>query len=73
MEDAIRRRIEEAEDPLAASILFARIGNYIDFGAMQDVSRETFLELFENPQMGEADHRTYLSFLEECAKSKNRQ
>ena len=70
MEDAVRQRIEAAEDPLAASILFARIGNYIDFGAMQDVSTETFLGLFENPQMGEADHRTYLSFLEECAKAK---
>lgn len=71
MEDAVRQRIEAAEDPLAASILFARIGNYIDFGAMQDVSTETFLGLFENPKMGEADHRTYLSFLQECEKAKS--
>ncbi len=71
MEDAVRQRIEAAEDPLAASILFARIGNYIDFGAMQDVSTETFLELFEDPKMGEADLRTYLSFLEECGKAKS--
>ena len=70
MENEVRGKIESAADPLAASILFARIGNYIDFGAMQDVSTETFLGLFENPQMGEADHRTYLSFLEECAKAK---
>lgn len=70
MEDAVRRRIEAAEDPLAASILFARIGNYIDFGTLQDVDTETFLGLFENPVMGEADHRTYLSFLRECAKAK---
>ena len=42
---------------------YARIGNYIDFGAMQDVSTETFLRLFDDPKMGEADHRTYLSFL----------
>ena len=71
MEDAVRQRIEAAEDPLAVSILFARIGNYIDFGAMQDVSTETFLGLFENPKMGEADHRTYLSFLQECSKAKS--
>lgn len=70
MENEVRGKIESAADPLAASILFARIGNYIDFGAMQEVSTETFLGLFENPQMGEADHRTYLSFLEECAKAK---
>ena len=71
MEDAVRQRIEAAEDPLAASVLFARIGNYIDFGAMQDVSTETFLGLFEDPKMGEADRRTYLSFLEACAKAKS--
>lgn len=58
MENEVCGKIESAADPLAASILFARIGNYIDFGAMQDVSTETFLGLFENPQMGEADHRT---------------
>lgn len=71
MEEAVRRRIETAEDPLAASILFARIGNYIDFGTLQDVDTETFLGLFEDPRMGEADHRTYLSFLEECSKAKS--
>lgn len=71
MEDAVRRRIETAEDPLAASILFARIGNYIDFGTLQDVDTETFLGLFEDPRMGEADYRTYLSFLEECSKAKS--
>ena len=71
MEDAVRQRIEAAEDPLAASVLFARIGNYIDFGAMQDVSTETFLGLFEDPKMGEADRRTFLSFLKECAKAKS--
>lgn len=71
MEDAVRQRIETAEDPLAASILFARIGNYIDFGTLQDVDTETFLGLFEDPRMGEADRRTYLSFLEECSKAKS--
>lgn len=71
MEKEVRGKIESAADPLAASILFARIGNYIDFGAMQEVSTETFLGLFDNPQMGEADHRTYLSFLQECAKAKS--
>lgn len=71
MEDAVRQRIETAEDPLAASILFARIGNYIDFGTLQDVDTETFLGLFEDPRMGEADRWTYLSFLEECSKAKS--
>ena len=71
MEDAVRQRIEAAEDPLAASVLFARIGNYIDFGTMHDVSKETFLGLFDDPKMGESDRRTYHSFLKECAKAKS--
>ena len=50
---------------------YARIGNYIDFGTMHDVSTETFLGLFDDPKMEETDHRTYLSFLEECAKAKS--
>ena len=31
MEDSIRRKIEQAPDPLAESLIYARIGNYIDF------------------------------------------
>jgi len=37
MEDRIRREIEGAEDPLAKSLMMARNGNYIDFGAMNNV------------------------------------
>ena len=33
--DAIRARVEEAEDPLLAGLRFAILGNYIDFSALQ--------------------------------------
>ena len=40
MEDTIRARIESAPDPLAAALACARVGNYIDFGAMNSVEEE---------------------------------
>jgi len=70
MEDALSREIETAEDPLAKAFVMARIGNYIDFGAMNHVDRETFLRMFEDTKMREADKTVYESFLGECAKAK---
>ena len=70
MEDALLREIEAAEDPLAKAFVMARIGNYIDFGAMNHVDKETFLRLFEDTKMREADKAVYESFLGECAKAK---
>ena len=49
----------------------ARIGNYIDFGAMNHVDQKEFLELFKDTGMREDDKRTYEVFLKECAKGKN--
>lgn len=37
MEDALYEDILKAKDPLAQAIVYARIGNYIDFGAMHKV------------------------------------
>ncbi|MCQ5187683.1 hypothetical protein, partial [Streptococcus parasanguinis] len=39
-EDRIGARIARAEDPVYHGILYARVGNYIDFGAMGSVSDE---------------------------------
>ena len=66
LEEKLRTEIENAEDPLARSLVMARIGNYIDFGAMNHVDRDEFLELFTETQMREDDKKTYSSFLKEC-------
>ena len=71
MEDALVREIEAADDPLAKAFVMARIGNYIDFGAMNHVDEGTFLRLFEDTEMREADKEVYASFLAECAKARN--
>ena len=44
-EERIRSRIIQAEDPVYHAILYARVGNYIDFGAMGSVSDEKLREL----------------------------
>ena len=71
MEPAIRKKIEEASDPVAAAFMYSRIGNYIDFGALSDVSEETFLALMGEPEMQDRDEKTYKSFLAECGKAKS--
>lgn len=70
MEDKIMEEIENAEDPLARSLMMARIGNYIDFGAMDNVDEEEFLGLISNAEMRDADKKTYESFLSACSKAK---
>ncbi len=71
MEVSLRKKIDESQDPLATSIIMSRIGNYIDFGAMNTVEDDTFLELFENVDMREDELKTYQSFLNKCAKAKS--
>ena len=71
MEDQLRREIREAEDPLAKAIVMARIGNYIDFGAMNHVDQNEFLELFRDTKMRDDDKEVYNSFLKECEKAKH--
>ena len=70
MEDSLRGEIERAEDPLAKALIMARIGNYIDFGAMNHVEQDEFLALFGDTEMREDDRITYESFLRACEKGK---
>ena len=71
MEDKLKKQIDDSDDPLAKSIVMARIGNYIDFGAMNHVDKDEFLDLFRDTQMREDDKLTYNAFLNECENAKN--
>ena len=70
MEEDLRNKIQSSKDPLATSIIMARIGNYIDFAALSYVSTDTFLELFNNTDMREDEKEAYASFCDQCAKAK---
>ncbi len=69
MEDQIRARIEASPDPLTAALIYARTGNYIDFGALQDVKEEEFLSLFANAEPQERDLPVVQSLLGQCARA----
>jgi len=66
MEDRLRREIESAEDPLARALIMARIGNYIDFGAMNHVDEKEFLSLFQDTELKRDDRKTYEAFRKAC-------
>lgn len=70
MEDQLRREINSADDPLAKALIMSRIGNYIDFGAMNSIDSDEFLALFRDTDMREDDADTYEAFLCECANAK---
>ena len=71
LEDRIRKNIDDAEDPLKEALLYARTGNYIDFGAMNHVDPDTFLSLLDEQTMNEADEMTYASFRKQCETAKS--
>lgn len=70
MEDRIRARIEKADDPVAAALAFARVGNYIDYGAMDTVEEDTFLSLFDHAALREEEKEIYAHFLAACQRVK---
>ncbi|SDB57396.1 hypothetical protein SAMN02910298_02958 [Pseudobutyrivibrio sp. YE44] len=66
MEKELESIIESSDDPLETSLVMARIGNYIDFGVIQNVEESTFLELFNTIKMREDELKTYESFCKQC-------
>ena len=70
MEDVIRGQIEAAPDPLVQALVYARVGNYIDFGALDHVEEQDFLRLLDSAALSEADEATVASFLRQCGAAK---
>lgn len=70
MEDAVRMQIESAEEPLARALVYARVGNYIDFGALDKVDEASFLALFHEAQLTAADKPVLDSFLRQCREAR---
>lgn len=71
MEAEIEAEIEASADPLETAIIYARIGNYIDFGAMNHVEQSELLRLLKEESQVRLDKETYEAFYEECAKGKS--
>lgn len=62
IEDTIRQRIREAEKPLERAILYARAGNYIDYGAFNTIDEDVLGTLIRNVEEENLDGRCYQNF-----------
>ena len=71
MENDLRSEIEDSADPLAKALIMSRIGNYIDFGAMNHVDENEFLTLFKDTEMRQDDISVYESFIRECENARS--
>ncbi len=49
-EGELSEKIQKAEDPLKKALSFALVGNYIDFGAMSNVSEEELMGFFDKEE-----------------------
>lgn len=70
MEEQLRARIEQEADLIETALAFARVGNYIDYGAMDTVEENTFLSLFDHAALREEEKEVYDHFLAACENGK---
>lgn len=63
LEESLEKAIRNTSDPLSTALLYARIGNYIDFAALAHVDRETVLSMIESENKEPLDSDEYHHFL----------
>lgn len=70
MEDTIETKIRSSNDPLEKALLYARIGNYIDFAALPDANQDTMLALLDEKNKESLCPEEYQFFLQELSSAK---
>jgi len=68
-EDVLSQMIESADEPLKEALRLSRIGNYIDFGAMNEVSDKKLAELFAETENDVVDEKEWAALKEDLAKA----
>lgn len=66
----LRQNVLNAPDPLEKAMVYSRIGNYIDFNAIANVTKETALSMLETESDVSLDPAEYQIFLEELSSAK---
>ena len=66
----MQSRIDAADDPLKAALQLALIGNYIDFGAADNVEKETLQKLLDNAFTQTVSEAEYVAFCRDAAAAK---
>ena len=69
-QDVLTQMIESADEPLKEALRLARIGNYIDFGAMNDVSDKKLAELFAETENDVVDEDEWAALKADLQKAK---
>lgn len=68
-EPALAAEIDASPDPLLAALNYSRVGNYIDFGAMGEVSDEKLAELLGRAGQETLDPAEYQAFREDLSRA----
>lgn len=71
VEASVEEKIRISADPLETALLYARIGNYIDFAALENVSQETMLKLLENENHEPLGQEEYVNFQKDLSRAKS--
>ena len=69
-EDVLWQMIESADEPLKEALRLARVGNYIDFGAMNEVSDKKLAELFAESENDVVDEKEWMVLKADLQKAK---
>ena len=70
VEASVEEKIRTSADPLETALLYARIGNYIDFAALENVTQETMLKLLETENQEPLSQTEYANFQTDLSTAK---
>ena len=70
MEDNINGRITQSDTPLNTAVKYAMLGNYIDFGAMEKVDKDDFLNQLDKTDEIYIDAEEFDNFEKDLSKAK---
>lgn len=70
MEEDFMHRIDESHDPLRRGIQLAMTGNYVDFGAIENVNAESLTELIDKSEGQPVSERQLASLKADLARAK---
>lgn len=69
LEASLEKTIRASADPLESALLFARIGNYIDYGALANVSKKQMLSLISAENKEPLDPAEYANLKSDLSKA----
>ena len=70
-EDVLEQMIASADEPLKEALRLARIGNYIDFGALNEVNEKTLAGLFAESEDDTVDEVEWSALKQDLQNAKN--